>query len=171
LVAALDSDDQDHVACLRLMSTARGPLRIPGPVLTEVCYLVEREQGPRAEALFLTSLADGEFELVHPGRGDLRRMADLVSTYHDLPLGAVDASVVALAERMGDYDVATLDAATSPSSGRPAGSSSRCTRDRRRGTTCGAKRCRALLIPTPSEIVTDTVVAGSSLGQHRDAAL
>jgi hypothetical protein len=36
-------------------------------------------------------------------------MAELVSTYHDLPLGAVDASVVALPERLGDYDVATLD--------------------------------------------------------------
>lgn len=78
-------------------------------MLTEVCYLVEREHGPQAEALFLTSLADGEFELVHPEKSDLRRMAELVSTYHDLPLGAVDASVVALAERLGDYDIATLD--------------------------------------------------------------
>lgn len=78
-------------------------------MLTEVCYLVEREQGPHSEADFLTSLADGEFKLVHPETSDLRRMAELVRTYHDLPLGAVDASVVALAERMGDFDIATLD--------------------------------------------------------------
>ena len=36
-------------------------------------------------------------------------MAQLVTTYHDLPLGAVDASVLAVAERTGDYDIATLD--------------------------------------------------------------
>jgi hypothetical protein len=68
LVAALDSDDHDHVACLRLLSTARGPLRVPSPVLTEVCSPIEREQGPHAEALFLSSLADGEFELIHRQR-------------------------------------------------------------------------------------------------------
>ncbi|WP_298800345.1 type II toxin-antitoxin system VapC family toxin [uncultured Pseudonocardia sp.] len=109
LVAALDADDRHHDACVRLLATARRPLRIPGPVLTEVCYLIEREQGPTAEAMFLTSLADEEFELIHPTTVDLRRMAELVTTYHDLPLGAVDASVLALAERTGDYDIATLD--------------------------------------------------------------
>lgn len=36
-------------------------------------------------------------------------MAELVTTYHDLPLGAVDASVLAMAERTDDYDIATLD--------------------------------------------------------------
>lgn len=110
LVAALDADDRHHQACVELLATTRPPLRLPGPVLTEVCYLIEREQGPHAEAAFLTTLADsGQFELLHPTVTDLRRMAQLVSTYHDLPLGAVDASVVALAERIGDFDIATLD--------------------------------------------------------------
>ncbi|GAA4546285.1 hypothetical protein [Pseudonocardia xishanensis] len=36
-------------------------------------------------------------------------MADLVDTYADLPLGTSDASVVALAERLGVTEVATLD--------------------------------------------------------------
>lgn len=57
-------------------ATAGRPLRIPGPVLTEVCYLIEREQDPHTEAGFLTSLADGEFELLHPTTSDLRRMAE-----------------------------------------------------------------------------------------------
>lgn len=109
LVAALDADDQRHAECVRLLATAPRPWRVPGPVLTEVCYLIEREQGPHVEAMFLSSLAEGEFELVHLTADDLRRMAELVSTYRDLPLGAVDASVIATAERIGDYDVATLD--------------------------------------------------------------
>ena len=36
-------------------------------------------------------------------------MAELVGTYADLPLGAVDASVVAVAERLGATTLATLD--------------------------------------------------------------
>jgi uncharacterized protein len=36
-------------------------------------------------------------------------MAELVARYSDLPLGTVDASVVAAAERLGARSVATLD--------------------------------------------------------------
>lgn len=109
LVAALDADDHHHQASVELLATTHRPLRIPGLVITEVCYLIEREQGSRAEAAFLTSLADGEFDAIHPTPDDLRRMAQLVTTYQNLPLGAVDASVLALAERLADYDIATLD--------------------------------------------------------------
>ncbi len=37
------------------------------------------------------------------------RIAELVSVYRDLPLGTVDASVVAAAERLGVTEIATLD--------------------------------------------------------------
>ena len=36
-------------------------------------------------------------------------MADLVTAYESLPLGTTDASVVAIAERLGLTDVATLN--------------------------------------------------------------
>jgi predicted nucleic acid-binding protein len=36
-------------------------------------------------------------------------MAELVATYRDLPLGSVDASVIAAAERLDATEVATLD--------------------------------------------------------------
>ena len=36
-------------------------------------------------------------------------MVDLVTTYADLGLGATDASVIAIAERFGITEVATLD--------------------------------------------------------------
>ena len=40
---------------------------------------------------------------------DYARMAKLVVTYGDLPLGTTDASVVAIAERLKLSEVATLD--------------------------------------------------------------
>jgi len=36
-------------------------------------------------------------------------MVELVARYHDLPLGSVDASVVAAAERLGISTIATVD--------------------------------------------------------------
>ena len=44
---------------------------------------------------------------VHPA--DWERIAELVARYRDLPLGTVDASLVALAERLGETDVASFD--------------------------------------------------------------
>jgi predicted nucleic acid-binding protein len=70
---------------------------LPAPVLTEVCWLLEREKGSDVEAAFLDALEAGEMELVDLTKADLRRMAELVRQYSSLPLGAVDASVVAVA--------------------------------------------------------------------------
>jgi hypothetical protein len=52
---------------------------------------------PRVESLFLRSLAEGDFSVVELMKKDYERMADLVVTYGDLPLGTTDAAVVAIA--------------------------------------------------------------------------
>jgi predicted nucleic acid-binding protein len=85
------------------------PLLVPYPVLTEVCYLLEREKGTRAEAAFLRSISAGQISLIPLGRADIDRMTELVEKYADFPLGAVDASVLAVAERLGAAAIATLD--------------------------------------------------------------
>jgi predicted nucleic acid-binding protein len=54
-------------------------------------------------------VADGEFKVAHLTSDDFGRMADLVDQYSDLRLGTTDASVIALAERLGVSEVATLD--------------------------------------------------------------
>src|SRR5215207_1277195 len=72
-------------------------------------YLIGREAGARVEAVFLRSMAEGDFEIVDLTRDDYGRMADLVVQYGDLPLGTTDASVIAIAERLNIAEVATLD--------------------------------------------------------------
>jgi len=112
LVAAALSNDSDHEACVELFTAlhaARRDLLVPATVVAEVGYLLAREAGARVESLFLRSLADGDFTAVDLTSADCARMADLVMTYESLPLGTTDASVVAVAERLGLTDVATLD--------------------------------------------------------------
>jgi len=79
------------------------------PRVTEVCYLTATRLGPESEAAFLDSLASGELTLEPTITRDLARMAELVRRYGDFPLGAVDASVVAVAERLDVADIATID--------------------------------------------------------------
>jgi predicted nucleic acid-binding protein len=85
------------VQSARFLATLGGRRLLPSPVLTEVCWLLER--WPAAESAFLSEVARGTFELVHLSPRDLTRMSELVLQYADFPLGAVDASVLAIAER------------------------------------------------------------------------
>ena len=91
------------------MLSHAGPLIVPQLVITEVAYLLETRLGPEAEVRFLGDLAAGTLTLDPVVPGDWLRIAELVAEYRDLPLGTVDASVVAAAERLSVETVATLD--------------------------------------------------------------
>lgn len=82
---------------------------MPQLVVAEVAYLLEARLGMEAEVRFVGDLAAGNLipEPVHPG--DWMRIAELVADYGDLPLGTVDASVIAAAERLRVVELATLD--------------------------------------------------------------
>jgi hypothetical protein len=57
----------------------------------------------------LRDVRAGHFTLIESLSADLDRVAELVAKYDDLPLGTVDASVIALAERLSISTVVTLD--------------------------------------------------------------
>jgi predicted nucleic acid-binding protein len=78
-------------------------------VLGEIGYLLQSRVGPQAEVTFLKSFNDDGFHIAELEDQDLRRMAELVETYSDLPLGIVDAAVIAIAERLRLTEIATLD--------------------------------------------------------------
>ena len=112
LVAAALAGDTNHMRCVELFTALHlngEPLMVPSLVVTEVCYMLCREAGPRIETDFVSSLVAGDFVLVDVGLTDLDRAAELMTKYADLPLGVVDASVVALAERLNVSEIATLD--------------------------------------------------------------
>jgi predicted nucleic acid-binding protein len=82
---------------------------VPTLVITEAAYLIAARLGTEAEVRFLGDLATGAFAVEPVDPADWLRIAELVSRYRDLPLGTVDASVVAAAERLGILEVATVD--------------------------------------------------------------
>jgi predicted nucleic acid-binding protein len=109
IVALLNDRDDHHERCRDFLANYPGPLLVPTTVFTEVCMLVERRRGTRAELAFLSDVRSGLFTMLESTSADLDRISELVETYADLPLGTVDASVIALAERLNLPAVATLD--------------------------------------------------------------
>jgi len=109
LYAAAARRDKHHERSVELLSSAPRPLLVPALVLTEVSYLLADRIGTHAELAFARSLAGGELVVEPVLDSDWSRISDLMEQYLDLPLGMVDASVVALAERREHTVIATLD--------------------------------------------------------------
>jgi predicted nucleic acid-binding protein len=112
VVAAALLRDPDHRRCVDLFTglrLANREMLLPAPIIAEIGYLLNREAGAHAEAVFLRSIAARDFIAVDLELEDYERMAALVEQYADLPLGTSDASVIALAERLDITEVATLD--------------------------------------------------------------
>ena len=105
----MDRDDRHHEASLDVLETHPGPLIIPILVVTEVTYLLATRLGVEPEVRFLGDLASGAFSIESVPASDWLRIAELVAAYRDLPLGTVDGSVIAAAERLGITEIATLD--------------------------------------------------------------
>ncbi len=109
LIAVLDDDDPDHERCLELLETYEGPLLVPTMCVCEISHLVNNRGGWEFEVRLMAAFALGEIYTEDPHPADFERMAELIETYRDLPLGTVDAAVVAAAERLEVTQIATLD--------------------------------------------------------------
>jgi len=109
LIAAAISDDRHHARCVELLSRVGPPLLVPSLVPTEVAYFLGNRLGPSAEQAFARALRDGELALEPVEPTDLVRIVELLDAYRDLPLGIVDASVIAACERLDVETLATLD--------------------------------------------------------------
>jgi predicted nucleic acid-binding protein len=84
-------------------------LVVPTLVVTEVAYLLSTRGGIEPEVRFLADLASGALNVEPVRASDWMRIVELVARYNNLPLGTVDGSVVAAAERLDIAVIATLD--------------------------------------------------------------
>lgn len=109
LLTALDTADPDHERCARLIADSGEELVVPALVLGELDYWCHKRLTADVWLAFLQDLLDGAYGIEHPTREDLERCLELQRTYADLKVGVVDASVLAVVERLGESKLATLD--------------------------------------------------------------
>ena len=103
---AAEAQHQDVMNCV--MSTTE-TLVVPVTVLPEADYLVTKYLGVQAAIAVLMSVAAREFHLESVTEADLPRIVELMRQYADSNIGFVDASIVAVAERLNIRKVLTLD--------------------------------------------------------------
>ena len=106
--AAMDRNDPSHASCVELLERTGDPLVVPSPVLAELDWIGDARGVPALDAT-LASVESGSIEVIDLSPADYTRIRELCQQYRDLGLGMVDASVVAVAERLGEETIATLD--------------------------------------------------------------
>jgi uncharacterized protein len=109
VIALIDADDRHHSVLKGLFEREPDPWLLPWAILPEVDYPLRAYLSTRAARMFLDDLLASAFLVEWGTASDLARAAELDERYADLGLGLVDATVMAVAERVGARAVATLD--------------------------------------------------------------
>jgi uncharacterized protein len=107
LYALADADDDWHARVREFLKLERQSLLVPVTVIPEAAYLMRKRLGAEAEMRFAESLAYGEIAIENLTQRDLARCAELLHVYSFL--GFVDASIVAMAERLKLRSLVTTD--------------------------------------------------------------
>lgn len=79
------------------------------PVLTEVTHLLAARVSVTQAVAFLDSVARGACEIPAPPEDALSRAHVLMHRYRDLPMDLADASLVILAEELGEGRILSTD--------------------------------------------------------------
>jgi uncharacterized protein len=109
ILAMVNEGDRDHRAVVACIAETTDRLTIPVSVLPEVDYLLMKRFGPHVAIAAIDSVTSGEFQLETVSATDMPRILALMRQYADSNIGFVDASIVAVAERLNIRKVLTLD--------------------------------------------------------------
>jgi len=108
LVAYLDGSEPDHQRVAAQLDTFTGQLFTTSAVITEAMHLVAAvRQGP---ALLAELVDQSHIQVLDFSSGEaLAEAARRMEKYHNVPMDYADATLILLAERLGVFDLLTLD--------------------------------------------------------------
>jgi predicted nucleic acid-binding protein len=109
IIAAYDPGDRHYAACAKLLQAADEMLIVPSPVIPEADYFLRQAFGARALTEFIQNIQLGAVVVEELEFEDYTRVSELVDRYADADVGFVDASVLAVTERLQEPKLATLD--------------------------------------------------------------
>jgi predicted nucleic acid-binding protein len=108
VVAVAITSDDDHESCVQVYKQHRD-IYLPQSTLTEIGHLLVKAGGNRAMGYFLTNVPRMKYKLVSLEDADVKRAGELLIKYADSRVDFVDASIVAVAERLDITRILTLD--------------------------------------------------------------
>ena len=108
-LALADDRDKYHRAANQALKTYDEPLITTWPVMTETCYLLLVRKGVRAQSKFVENYSQDLFQVFELPKNQSERLARLIQQYADLPMDLADASLVVLAEYLGEGRIFSVD--------------------------------------------------------------
>jgi uncharacterized protein len=109
VIAAADTADLNHAAAVAWLRRADEPLLVNALSVVEADHVLQRELGLEATLALVRSITDGAVAMVAPSHSDLVRAADLLRAAAEHRPRLADATLVAIAERLGVRRIATFD--------------------------------------------------------------
>ena len=109
IYALADRSDAWHLRSRTFVQNFKGKLFVPATVIPEACYLLQTHLSPQAETAFIQSIVKRALRLEQVDENDMGRAVEIMNTFNDLAIGLVDASLVAVAERLKITAVMTTD--------------------------------------------------------------
>lgn len=106
LIALFDRDDRHHRRAVAFIEGVEERLHTTVPIIGEVLANLDFSADAQISALsWIAHTTNVDQSTVD----DLPRISEIMNKYRDLPVDFGDASLVALAERLGILDIATID--------------------------------------------------------------
>lgn len=109
IIGLIDRSSPKHEDLKKAISHGEITMTIPSAVIPESCYMINKYFGVKIEIIFLEEIINASFQLEIIRFSDLARIAEILKKYQKLNIGFVDASIVAIAERLKINKLLTLD--------------------------------------------------------------
>lgn len=108
VVALLSERDQSHARAAKWYADATSEVATTPLTLMEIDYFAAKRAGGRALVRFRRDVRSGAY-VVHWWNDAAIEAAEIADRYADLGVSMTDASLVALAARLGTIEIATFD--------------------------------------------------------------
>jgi predicted nucleic acid-binding protein len=108
-LALANQCDKHHETATRCLEDLREPLITTWPVMTETCHLLLHRLGEKAQRAFIHSYVNGAFQVFDLSHADAGPIESYMKKYAKLPMDLADASLVVLADHLGQGRILSTD--------------------------------------------------------------
>ena len=108
-LALANRKDKHHRLAARFLDSLGEPLITTWPVMAETCHLLLHRVGLSAQQRFMENYASGNFSVFDLSIEYAPKLNQLMAQYANLPMDLADASLVILAEHLGEGRIVSTD--------------------------------------------------------------
>ena len=108
-LAANDRSAREHQQCRALLVEHQAMLAAPVPVITETSWMLLDRLGPASQSGFMRMVTSGRVTPIDLTTEDWERVVELIEGYASQQLDVIDASIIAVAERLNLTEIATMN--------------------------------------------------------------